>query len=297
MMVWDTEILSASQSIVVVTSPTGLQAPPAFAAITTRPPIACRKCLSPPATWRSNFNETIVAVRLSIMALRKKVIKHKMGINGSVRPPVTCKIKRVTTSKPSKWSIDSTTPMAGNKNRMMAPTSFKPCSSSSFSASWFSCDSRGWKPTARKVHIEADTISMTADLFTPTWSSSTTRTSPIKKSAVIKFALVVTPSMASLGAPMSAMRTTITMKMTPDTFSVRRAANATWGFEGVILMRSELRVDFLLTAGCTSTVSAWHAWPPSATASPEHDLTAAPISACKALDVMLAHQQPQQGFL
>jgi len=38
-MVFETEILLESHNMVVVTSPTGLQAPPALAAMTTKPPM------------------------------------------------------------------------------------------------------------------------------------------------------------------------------------------------------------------------------------------------------------------
>mmetsp|Transcript_85335 Transcript_85335/g.246690 ORF Transcript_85335/g.246690 Transcript_85335/m.246690 type:complete len:210 (+) Transcript_85335:387-1016(+) len=143
-IVFVTVILSDSQSIVVVTSPIGLQAPPALAAITISPPILCRRCRSLPTECRSNFRHTIVAVRLSMTALMKKHNVPSMGINSSLRPRVNLLIVTVTTAKPSKWSMDSTTPIAGSRKRMMAPTSCKPCFnwwSSSSCPFRFSC---GW---------------------------------------------------------------------------------------------------------------------------------------------------------
>mmetsp|Transcript_6977 Transcript_6977/g.14107 ORF Transcript_6977/g.14107 Transcript_6977/m.14107 type:complete len:221 (+) Transcript_6977:344-1006(+) len=143
-IVFITVILSAIHNIVVVTSPTGLHAPPAFAAMTMTPPMLWRRCLSLPTACRSNFKQTMVAVKLSITALRKKQRKPRMGMRGSFRPLASRAIAAVTTAKPPKWSIDSTTPMAGSKKRIIAPTSCKPWSSSSSKASWPSVDSWGW---------------------------------------------------------------------------------------------------------------------------------------------------------
>mmetsp|Transcript_21115 Transcript_21115/g.66781 ORF Transcript_21115/g.66781 Transcript_21115/m.66781 type:complete len:234 (-) Transcript_21115:743-1444(-) len=124
------EILPWIQSIVVVTSPIGLQAPPAFAAITAQLPQLRRKDSSFLATWRRSFNATIVAVRLSMTELRKKVKRQMMGINRSTLPAIILLIMDVTIAKPPKWSMDSTTPMAGKRNRMTLPTSCRPRSSS-----------------------------------------------------------------------------------------------------------------------------------------------------------------------
>ena len=59
--------LPAIQSMVVVTSPIGDQAPPALAAMTTNPAIHMRSSLSATILRRIEIN-TIVAVRLSIIA-------------------------------------------------------------------------------------------------------------------------------------------------------------------------------------------------------------------------------------
>ena len=58
--------------MVVVTSPMGVQAPPALAATTTMAPSSLRSSASGTARC-STDSMTIVVVRLSSMALRKKV--------------------------------------------------------------------------------------------------------------------------------------------------------------------------------------------------------------------------------
>mmetsp|Transcript_77989 Transcript_77989/g.223491 ORF Transcript_77989/g.223491 Transcript_77989/m.223491 type:complete len:228 (-) Transcript_77989:401-1084(-) len=168
LMVAPTEMLPASHSIVVVTSPTGLHAPPALAAMTTMPPMVWRTCLSLAAVCRRSLRTTIVAVKLSMTALRKKQNKLSMGISNSWRPPVDVMMKRVTTENPPKWSMDSTTAIAGSKNKMSLPTSSKLLSISACISSFPCSESCGWKPAAKKVHIAAEAISITAALFTPT---------------------------------------------------------------------------------------------------------------------------------
>mmetsp|Transcript_93682 Transcript_93682/g.262070 ORF Transcript_93682/g.262070 Transcript_93682/m.262070 type:complete len:256 (+) Transcript_93682:1118-1885(+) len=209
----------------------GLHAPPAFAAMTRRPPMVWRNslCLSPGTECLSNFRQTIVAVRLSITELRKKHRMESTGISASFRPLVKPKMPAVTTAKPSKWSMDSTTPIAGRRKRMIAPTSCSPCLSSCSSLSWPCFDSCGWYPTAKNVHIDADTMSMLADLFNPKWSSNTTSTRPMANNADIKLGLKLSSSMKHCGQPHRATRKTEKMKVTPQTFSVRRQMKASRG--------------------------------------------------------------------
>mmetsp|Transcript_11393 Transcript_11393/g.35255 ORF Transcript_11393/g.35255 Transcript_11393/m.35255 type:complete len:238 (+) Transcript_11393:860-1573(+) len=127
------EILPWIQSIVVVTSPIGLQAPPAFAATTARPPQRRRHSSSSGTMWRRSLTATIVAVRLSMTELMKKLSRQMIGISASRRLRTSRSMARVTTVKPPKWSMDSTRPMAGSRKRMMLPTSSRPRLSSSWS--------------------------------------------------------------------------------------------------------------------------------------------------------------------
>ena len=53
-----------------------------------------------------------------------------MGINRSGEFWVYRTMKEVTAEKPSMWSMDSTMPMAGRRNRITLPTSVKPLDSS-----------------------------------------------------------------------------------------------------------------------------------------------------------------------
>mmetsp|Transcript_17174 Transcript_17174/g.55015 ORF Transcript_17174/g.55015 Transcript_17174/m.55015 type:complete len:239 (-) Transcript_17174:126-842(-) len=119
-------ILPWIHSMVVVTSPMGLQAPPAFAAITALAPQFRRHSSSPGARRLRSFRARIVAVRLSITELSRKVRRQMMGIRRSFWPRMAFRITRVTIAKPSKWSIDSTRPMAGSRKRMTLPTSSRP---------------------------------------------------------------------------------------------------------------------------------------------------------------------------
>ena len=54
-------------------------------------------------------------------------------------------MKEVTIAKPSRWSMDSTMPMAGSKKRITLPTSAKPFASSWCKRSWPSCEEVGLK--------------------------------------------------------------------------------------------------------------------------------------------------------
>ena len=74
-MILSAVICPPIQSIVVVTSPSGDQAPPALAAITVMP-IKNNRCSLSIINFLSNETITIVVVRLSKMAERKKVIKE-----------------------------------------------------------------------------------------------------------------------------------------------------------------------------------------------------------------------------
>ena len=96
------------QSIVVVTSPIADQAPPALAAITI---IAAknRRSLWSPSSFLISEIMTIVVVKLSSTALRKKVTKPTSHIR------VACflvRMSEVMTSKPLWASITSTIVMA-----------------------------------------------------------------------------------------------------------------------------------------------------------------------------------------
>ncbi len=68
------ETFPATHSMMVVTSPMGLQAPPEFAARMTMPPKNQRSCLSGINFLRS-VTITMAVVRLSRIAEKKKVMK------------------------------------------------------------------------------------------------------------------------------------------------------------------------------------------------------------------------------
>lgn len=96
------------QSIVVVTSPITVQAPPALAAITMMDANSRRSFLLPISFWISEII-TMVVVRLSRIELRKNVTKPMIHIR------VVCFVVRmieVMTSKPLWASITSTIVMA-----------------------------------------------------------------------------------------------------------------------------------------------------------------------------------------
>mmetsp|Transcript_105168 Transcript_105168/g.279919 ORF Transcript_105168/g.279919 Transcript_105168/m.279919 type:complete len:216 (+) Transcript_105168:663-1310(+) len=118
-----TVILFWIHNIVVVTSPMGLHAPPALAAMTTRPPQSWRQLSSSAATWRKIFSATIVAVRLSMTELMKKLSKQIKGMSRCLWSPMALLMSAVTIPKPPKWSTDSTTAMAGRRKRTIPPTS------------------------------------------------------------------------------------------------------------------------------------------------------------------------------
>ena len=103
------------QSMVVVTSPIGDQAPPALAAITTTPTNNQRSG-RPRISLRSSETMTMVVVRLSSAADRKKVRKPMIH-SRCTRFRVW--IRSVMTLKPSCESMSSTMVMApSRKNRI-----------------------------------------------------------------------------------------------------------------------------------------------------------------------------------
>ena len=130
-------------SMMVVTSPMGLHAPPALAAITTMPARIHRSCLSF-TSLRSNAHITIVVVMLSSAALRKKVMVPTTQMSIDFRWPV---MWSVITRNPSCASTSSTIVMAPmRKKRMLAISdrcssswwliSSAPCASGARSALW-----------------------------------------------------------------------------------------------------------------------------------------------------------------
>ncbi len=115
------------QSIVVVTSPIGLHAPPAFAEITIKPANISRS-LWEGINLRSRDTITMVVVRLSSTAERKNV--RRPTIQTSLRLLVVV-IRWVITSKPSCASINSTITMAPSKKKSIPAISERWCPSSS----------------------------------------------------------------------------------------------------------------------------------------------------------------------
>mmetsp|Transcript_92437 Transcript_92437/g.247256 ORF Transcript_92437/g.247256 Transcript_92437/m.247256 type:complete len:306 (-) Transcript_92437:532-1449(-) len=121
-------ILSSIHSIVVVTSPTGLHAPPALAANTTKPPIVALRSVSDSEgnIFRVIDTTTMVAVKLSTTADSKNVNTHKTGKILGRLPCTTIPRTFVTTRNPPLPSMVSTTAMAGSRNKMIAPVSSIP---------------------------------------------------------------------------------------------------------------------------------------------------------------------------
>mmetsp|Transcript_47424 Transcript_47424/g.143563 ORF Transcript_47424/g.143563 Transcript_47424/m.143563 type:complete len:225 (-) Transcript_47424:1424-2098(-) len=107
------------QSIVVVTSPIGVQTPPAFAATTTIAPKR-RRSSSLGTSFRSKDTMTIVTVRLFNMAERKKVRKPITQNNVFFDFVV---IKLVTTLKPWCASTTSTMVEAARRKKQISDTS------------------------------------------------------------------------------------------------------------------------------------------------------------------------------
>ncbi|MNE40620.1 hypothetical protein D3C80_1346520 [compost metagenome] len=102
-------------SMVVVTSPIGDQAPPALAAITTTPTYIQRSG-RPRTSLRSSETMTMVVVRLSSTAERKKVMKPTIH---SRCTRLRVWMRSVTARKPSWESISSTMVIApSRKNRI-----------------------------------------------------------------------------------------------------------------------------------------------------------------------------------
>mmetsp|Transcript_25798 Transcript_25798/g.75609 ORF Transcript_25798/g.75609 Transcript_25798/m.75609 type:complete len:312 (+) Transcript_25798:373-1308(+) len=112
-------------SMVVVTSPMGVQTPPALAAMTTMAPKSLRSSLSS-MTLRSRLTMTIVTVRLLSTAERKKVIKPTS--QNSFWRESTCSFS-VRKRKPWCASITSTMVLAARRKKQMSDTSARCCDS------------------------------------------------------------------------------------------------------------------------------------------------------------------------
>ena len=124
---------SAIHNMVVVTSPIGDHAPPAFAASTTTPAIISRSPRSL-RTLRSSEIITIVVVRLSRTALRKNVTKPMIQTSD---PTVRALIRVVMTSKPSCPSITSTMVIAPIRKKAICAVLISDSSScSSIAVPW-----------------------------------------------------------------------------------------------------------------------------------------------------------------
>mmetsp|Transcript_61603 Transcript_61603/g.101775 ORF Transcript_61603/g.101775 Transcript_61603/m.101775 type:complete len:243 (+) Transcript_61603:639-1367(+) len=117
-------MLPLIHSIVVVTSPMGVQAPPAFAAMTARPPKSMRSSVWSGSIFRSSETMTMVDVRLSSTAERQKVTTPTM--NRRVRRLLVWMFS-VMTRKPWCASTISTIVMApSRKNRISAASESAP---------------------------------------------------------------------------------------------------------------------------------------------------------------------------
>ena len=108
-------ILCLIQSMVVVTSPITVQAPPALAAITTMPAKNSRVSRSA-TSFRSNEIITMVVVRLSSTADRKNV--NQLTIQSSWTLFLAL-IRSVISEKPSWASTSSTIVIAPIRKKMM----------------------------------------------------------------------------------------------------------------------------------------------------------------------------------
>ena len=94
--------------MMVVTSPMGLQAPPALAAMITMP-AKVQRSLRSRISLRSSALITMAVVMLSSAALRKKAMMLSIHSSDTLLVPV---MRSVITRKPSCTSISSTTVMA-----------------------------------------------------------------------------------------------------------------------------------------------------------------------------------------
>ncbi|MGY3459863.1 hypothetical protein ACVWW5_005313 [Bradyrhizobium sp. LM3.4] len=103
-MIFSGEICPPIHSMVVVTSPITVHAPPAFAAMTMREANSRRSSRLAISRWISE-TMTMVVVRLSRIALRKKVTKPISHIR---RIWLVVLMREVMTSKPSWASMTST---------------------------------------------------------------------------------------------------------------------------------------------------------------------------------------------
>mmetsp|Transcript_7061 Transcript_7061/g.24893 ORF Transcript_7061/g.24893 Transcript_7061/m.24893 type:complete len:246 (-) Transcript_7061:464-1201(-) len=147
-------------SMVVVTSPIGVQAPPAFAAMTTTAPKNLRSSSSG-TSLRSRDTMTIVLVRLSRMADMKKVMPP-MSHSSVVRSLVL--MLSVTILKPWCASTVSTIVIAPMRKKTIWDTSAR----DSLSEPSTSCPPFA---TARTVHMPTAVSSATPDLLNANVSS------------------------------------------------------------------------------------------------------------------------------
>mmetsp|Transcript_2759 Transcript_2759/g.5173 ORF Transcript_2759/g.5173 Transcript_2759/m.5173 type:complete len:271 (-) Transcript_2759:691-1503(-) len=149
-------------SIVVVTSPMGVHAPPALAAITTTAPSSLRSSPeSPGRIFRRSEIMTMVEVRLSRMAERKKVTPPINHINFFLLRVVILLVMRL---KPWWESTISTMVMAPIRKNRISPASARAPSSS-----W--CTTPGPTSRLRMVHSATVITSPTPDLLTVNCSS------------------------------------------------------------------------------------------------------------------------------
>ena len=142
-------------SMVVVTSPIGVHAPPALAAMTMMPAIKCRS--SRPSSRRfMSETMTMAVVRLSRIELRKKVARPTSQTSDDSRWVL---IRVVSTSKPSCASTTSTIAMAPIRKNTICAVPVSDSASSVFSTSAVGPSS------AYSVHSKPAPIKAVADLL------------------------------------------------------------------------------------------------------------------------------------
>ena len=150
------EIWPPIHSMVVVTSPIGVQAPPAFAA-TTIIPAKKRRVSLPGISFRISDTITMAVVRLSNMAERKNVTQH---IIQSKDFTFLVLIRSVINRKPWWASISSTMVMAPMRNK-------------SISEIWARWWESSWPTnrTKRSCRVRAEKFPPVSDFKRPTKSS------------------------------------------------------------------------------------------------------------------------------
>mmetsp|Transcript_4626 Transcript_4626/g.12409 ORF Transcript_4626/g.12409 Transcript_4626/m.12409 type:complete len:223 (-) Transcript_4626:168-836(-) len=151
--------------------------------------------------------------------LMKKLRVPMTGMSRCLLEPMILLMPAVTTPKPPKWSMDSTTAMAGNRKRTMPPTSSRPLSRWRWNSSRPSGETVGWYLAAVNTHIEAAKMSITADLLMPTTSSTATRISPMTKSTDIILLNTMSLCTSTPGGPKSESRRTKSIAPMPTTFT------------------------------------------------------------------------------